>query len=49
VLINTRGKPGELGLTISSPTLVGGRVYVGSETGGLRAFTGKSSPTPAAR
>jgi outer membrane protein assembly factor BamB len=36
--LNTPGKPGEMGLSISSPTLAGGRLYVGSETGGLRCF-----------
>jgi outer membrane protein assembly factor BamB len=39
--INTPGKPGEMGLSISSPTVAGGRVYVGSETGGLRCLVGE--------
>jgi outer membrane protein assembly factor BamB len=38
--INAPGKPGELGLSVSSPFVVGGRVYVGSETGGVRCFAG---------
>ena len=41
VYINDPGKPGELGLSISSPMVVGGRLYVGSETGGLRCYVGK--------
>ncbi len=36
-------EPGERSLTISSPIVAGGRVYVGSETGGLRCFAGKAS------
>ena len=39
--INAPGKPGELGLSVSSPYVTGGRVYLGSETGGLRCFVGK--------
>jgi outer membrane protein assembly factor BamB len=39
--LNARGKPGEMGLSVSSPTVAGGRVYVGSETGGLRSLAGK--------
>jgi len=30
--------PGEMGMSIASPMVVGGRVYVGSETGGLRCY-----------
>ena len=30
--------PGEMGMSIASPMIVGGRVYVGSETGGLRCY-----------
>ena len=41
VYINDPGKPGELGLSISSPMVAGGRLYVGSETGGLRCYVGK--------
>jgi len=36
-------EPGERSLTISSPLVVDGRAYVGSETGGLRCFVGKTS------
>jgi len=36
-------EPGERSLTISSPIVAGGRVYVGSETGGLRCFAGKTT------
>lgn len=39
--INAEGKPGELGLCTSSPFIIDGRLYVGSETGGLRCFAGK--------
>ena len=38
--LNLEAKPGQLGLTLSSPTVVGGRVYVGSETGGLQCLAG---------
>ena len=41
VYINDPGKPGELGLSISSPLVAGGRLYVGSETGGVRCYVGK--------
>lgn len=37
-LLNAAGDPGRNRLSISSPTLAGGRVFVGSETGGLRCF-----------
>ncbi|MBT3199838.1 MAG: PQQ-binding-like beta-propeller repeat protein [Phycisphaerales bacterium] len=30
--------PGEMGMSIASPMVVGGRVYVGTETGGLRCY-----------
>lgn len=40
VYINYEGKPGELGLTFSSPLVIGGHVIVGSETGGLRCYEG---------
>ena len=39
--LNVAGKPGEMGLSLSSPTVVGGRLFVGSETGGLRCFVGR--------
>jgi outer membrane protein assembly factor BamB len=35
--LNDQAKPGT-GLTLSTPRIVGGRVIVGSETGGLRCF-----------
>ncbi len=38
--VNAKGKPGELGLCASSPLVVNGHLYVGSETGGLRCFVG---------
>jgi outer membrane protein assembly factor BamB len=42
VYLNDQGKPGS-GLSISSPQVVGNRIVVGSETGGLRAFVGTGS------
>jgi outer membrane protein assembly factor BamB len=36
--IDDRANPGEMGLSVSSPIVAGGWVYVGSETGGLRCF-----------
>jgi outer membrane protein assembly factor BamB len=36
--INDPAHPGERGLTISLPMVVGGALYIGSETGGLRRF-----------
>jgi outer membrane protein assembly factor BamB len=38
--LNQEGKPGQLGLSISSPLLAAGRLFVGSETGGLKCFVG---------
>lgn len=38
--INSAEKPGSQGLSISSPFVVNGRVVVGSETGGLRSYSG---------
>ena len=38
--INSEEKPGSLGLSISSPLVVRGRLFLGSETGGLRGYTG---------
>jgi len=38
--LNAKNKPGEMGLSLSSPWVVDGRVYVGSETGGLRCYAG---------
>ena len=39
-LLNKEDKPAEMGLTLSSPMIANGRVFVGSETGGLRCFVG---------
>jgi outer membrane protein assembly factor BamB len=36
--LNAPGAPGKLGLTLSTPTLAGNKVFVGSETGGLHCF-----------
>jgi len=38
---NDEAKPGEMGLTVSSPTVANGRIYVGTETGGLRCLAGR--------
>jgi len=38
--INATNRPGEMGLSTSSPWVVDGRVYVGSETGGMRCYEG---------
>lgn len=40
--INATDRPGEQGLCISSPLVVNGRLFVGSETGGLRCYQGSS-------
>ncbi len=40
IYLNAKGRPGELGLSVSSPLVVDGRLFVGSETGGLRCFVG---------
>lgn len=37
-MLNSPGKAADKGLTLSTPTVAGDRVYIGSETGGLRAF-----------
>ncbi len=42
VYINHEDKPGDLYLTFSSPLVAGGRVFVGSETGGLRCYVGSA-------
>ena len=34
------GEPGEMGMSIASPLVAGGRIYLGSETGGLRCYGG---------
>ena len=36
--LNKADKPGDKGLTLSTPTLADDHVFVGSETGGLQAF-----------
>jgi outer membrane protein assembly factor BamB len=36
--VNRKDKPGERGLTLSTPTVANGKVLLGSETGGLRCF-----------
>ncbi len=41
VMLNATGRPGDQGLSVSSPTVANGRLYVGSETGGLRCFVGR--------
>ena len=40
IYINAEDKPGEQGLCISSPIIAGGRLFVGSETGGMRCYIG---------
>ena len=40
--LNSPNKPGEQGLSLSAPFITGGKLFVGTETGGLRAFTGKT-------
>ena len=42
--INSSARPGEGGFSISSPYISKGRIYVGSETGGLRAYEGRVKP-----
>jgi outer membrane protein assembly factor BamB len=44
VYLNAPDKPGEQGLSISSPLVAGGRLFVGSETGGLRCYVGGAAP-----
>lgn len=41
VNVNDPNKPGSNGFMFSAPQIVGGNVYVGSETGGMRCFSGK--------
>ncbi|MCY2954163.1 MAG: Pyrrolo-quinoline quinone, partial [Planctomycetota bacterium] len=38
--LNDPANPGQDGLSLSSPMVAGGCVFVGSETGGLRCFIG---------
>jgi outer membrane protein assembly factor BamB len=40
--INATERPGEQGLCISSPLVVNGLLFVGSETGGLRCYQGST-------
>jgi outer membrane protein assembly factor BamB len=40
--LNAGGEAGPDGMSVSSPTISGGRLYVGSETGGLRCFAGSA-------
>ena len=40
IYINADNKPGEQGLSISSPMVANGNIFVGSETGGLRCYIG---------
>jgi outer membrane protein assembly factor BamB len=42
--INAEDRPGAQGLSISSPLVAHGRLYVGSETGGLRCYVGADTP-----
>lgn len=44
IYINAEDRPGEQGLSISSPLVAGGRLFVGSETGGLRCYVGGGKP-----
>lgn len=41
--LNNKAKPGEKGLTLSTPALAGDKLFIGSETGGLRAFQAVSA------
>jgi outer membrane protein assembly factor BamB len=41
--LNAKSRPGALGMSLSAPFVSGGHVFVGSETGGLRAFAGAKS------
>ncbi len=38
--LNDRARPGELGLTLGSPMVAGGKVYLATETGGIVCLTG---------
>lgn len=40
IYLNDPARPGEMGLSTSAPIILDGRLYVGSETGGLRCYTG---------
>lgn len=43
IYLNDQGKPG-MGLTLSTPCIVGERILVGSETGGLKCLGGSGWP-----
>ncbi len=45
VYINSTERPGEMNLSTSAPVIVDGRLYVGSETGGLRCYVGSDGPS----
>lgn len=38
IYLNSAGKPGQQVYSVSSPVVVGGQLFVGSETGGLRCY-----------
>ncbi|MGA2499990.1 MAG: PQQ-binding-like beta-propeller repeat protein, partial [Tepidisphaeraceae bacterium] len=40
LFLNDPKNPGKRGLSLSSPTIASGVLFVGSETGGMRAFSG---------
>jgi len=42
VNLNSPSRSADMGLSVSSPVIAGGRVYVGSETGGLRCLGGRA-------
>lgn len=42
--LNDEAHPGRQNLCLSSPVVAEGRVFVGTETGGLRCFVGSSAP-----
>ncbi len=39
--VNDKARPGELGLTVGSPFVAGGKVYLACETGGIVCLSGK--------
>lgn len=41
IYINEKTRPGEQSLSISSPYIYHGKIFVGSETGGLRCYVGE--------
>lgn len=38
--LNAKARPGAMGMSLSAPFVSDGRVFIGSETGGLRVFSG---------